>query len=159
WRANHVHRQLWCSSFHLSEERLPLYVRELRARRIRFLEGYPSTIFILARHLLRSGERLPMQAVYTSSETLHAVQRDAIREAFQPQVFDFYGLAERVVFAGECGAAAGKPLFDEYGVTELTDEAGRPVAPGRAGALTGTTLWNRGMPLIRYRTTDVTRGL
>lgn len=155
WRANHVQRQLWCSSFHLSEENLPLYIAEIRRRGIRFLEGYPSTMFIVAAFLLRRGETLPLRAVFTSSETLHAVQREAFTRAFQCPVFDFYGHAERVIFAGECDRHGGKHLFDEYGVTEILDDTGRPVPDGMPGMLTGTTLWNRGMPLIRYRTGDL----
>lgn len=155
WRANHVQKQLWCSSFHLSEENLPLYVAEIRRRGIRFLEGYPSTMYILASFLLRRGETLPMRAVFTSSETLHDVQRQAFGTAFGAPVFDFYGHAERVIFAGECERHGGKHLFDEYGVAEITDDEGRPVGPDAPGMLTGTTLWNRGMPIIRYRTGDI----
>jgi phenylacetate-CoA ligase len=155
WRANHIQKQLWCSSFHLSEEKLPLYVAELRRRAIPFIEGYPSTLYILASYLLRRGERLTLRGAFTSSETLHAVQREAIEEAFGCPVFDFYGHAERVIFAGECDQHGGKHLSDEYGVTELLDDDGQPVPEGQPGMLTGTTLWNRGMPLIRYRTGDV----
>jgi len=159
WRPDYVQRQLWCSSFHLAEATLPLYTRELRRRNIRFIEGYPSTLFILARYLLRSGQRLPMNAVLTSSETLHPVQRETLSEAFDAPVFDFYGLAERTLFAGECAVHGGKHLFDEYGVTELTDGDGRPTADGESGVLTGTGLWNFGMPLIRYQTSDVSHFL
>ena len=155
WRSNHVQKQLWCSSFHLSEENLPLYVAEIRQRGIRFLEGYPSTMYILASFLLRRGQQLPMGAVFTSSETLHAVQREAFEAAFGCPVFDFYGHAERVIFAGECERHGGKHLYEEYGVTEILDDDGRPVPDDRPGMLTGTTLWNRGMPIIRYRTGDV----
>ena len=157
WRVDHAERHLWCSSFHLSEENLHLYVREFRARQIRFIEGYPSTLFILARHLQRRGETLPMSAIFTSSETLHPMQRETIGQAFASPVFDFYGAAERVIFAGECREHAGKHLFDEYGVTEVTNEDGAPVTEGTQGLLTGTSLWNRGMPMIRYQTSDVTR--
>jgi len=155
WRANSVQKQLWCSSFHLDEATLPLYVAEIRRRGIQFLEGYPSTLFIVARHLLRRGDRLRVRAVFTSSETLHAAQRDALTAAFECPVFDFYGHAERVIFAGECDRHGGKHLFDEYGVTEIVDDSGAEVPDGMPGMLTGTTLWNRGMPLIRYRTGDL----
>ena len=157
WRPDYVQRQLWCSSFHLSEQTLPIYIRELHRRKIRFIEGYPSTLFILARYLIRKGERLPLQAVLTSSETLHHVQRETLTEAFGAPVFDFYGLAERALFAGECALHGGKHLFDEYGVTELTNREGGTVAAGESGVLTGTSLWNFGMPLIRYQTSDVSR--
>jgi phenylacetate-CoA ligase len=140
----------------MNEENLSLYVGAIRARGLRFLEGYPSTLFILARHVLRCGERLPMQAVLTSSETLHSAQREALETAFQCKVFDFYGAAERVIFAGECEHGR-KHLFDEYGVTEFTDDSGLVLALGKAGFMVGTSLWNRGMPLIRYRTNDVSK--
>lgn len=155
WRANYVQKQLWCSSFHLAEATLPQYIAEIRRRGIRFLEGYPSTLYILASYLQRRNETLPMRAVFTSSETLHAIQREAFTAAFECPVFDFYGHAERVIFAAECDRHAGKHVFDEYGVAEIIDDDGRPVAADAPGMLTGTTLWNRGMPIIRYRTGDV----
>lgn len=157
WRVNYVQRQVWFSAFHMSESNLPHYVQAIRARGLHFLEGYPSTLFILARHVLRRGERLPMRGILTSSETLHDAQRQALEAAFQCPVFDFYGAAERVVFAGECDCHGGKHLFDEYGVTEFVDDEGRPLADGQAGVIVGTSLWNRGMPLIRYRTSDLSR--
>jgi phenylacetate-CoA ligase len=41
-------------------------------------------------------------------------------------------------------------------VTEIVDEEGRPVPDGEMGELVITTLQMEGMPLIRYRTGDVT---
>ncbi|HEV2150144.1 MAG TPA: hypothetical protein VGR37_22290 [Longimicrobiaceae bacterium] len=155
WRVNRVHRQVWFSSFHMAEENLDLYVREIGRRGLRFLEGYPSTLFIVARHVLRQGLRLPMRAVFTSSETLHSVQRETIREAFGCEIFDFYGHAERVIFAAECEAHSGKHLSEEFGYTEVVDEEGRPVPDGEVGFLVGTSLHNHAMPLIRYRTGDL----
>ena len=157
WRVNYIQRQVWFSAFHLSEENLPCYVAAIRAHRLRFLEGYPSTLFILARYLTRRGERLPMRAVLTSSETLHSVQREALEAAFDCRVLDFYGAAERVIFAGQCDKGGHKHLFDEYGVTEIVDGEGRPRPDGQEGVMVGTSLWNHGMPLIRYQTGDVSR--
>ena len=157
WRTNYVQRQVWFSAFHLSEENIPRYLAAIRSRRLGFLEGYPSTLFIVARYLLRHAQQLPMRAVFTSSETLHAVQREAIEAAFQCPVFDFYGAAERVIFAGTCSEGRQKHFFDEYGVTEFVDDAERPLPDGHVGIMVGTSLWNRGMPLIRYRTSDVSR--
>jgi phenylacetate-CoA ligase len=143
----------------MSEQSLEAYVAEIGRRRLRFLEGYPSTLFILATYLRRTGQTLPMQAVFTSSETLHPVQRDAIEQAFTCRLFDFYGLAERAIFAGECEAHAGRHLSEDFGYTEVVDESGQPVTPGNWGYLVGTSLHNRAMPLLRYRTNDVSRVL
>lgn len=156
WRRNHVQRQIWFSSFHMSDANLRAYVDEIRGRGLRFLDGYPSTLFILAQHLLRRGERLPLAAVFTSSETLHAVQREAIESAFACRIFDYYGLAERVIFASECEVHAGKHLAEDFGATEVVDADGNPVAEGEIGHLVGTSLHNVAMPMLRYRTTDLT---
>jgi phenylacetate-CoA ligase len=156
WRVNHPHRQVWFSSFHMSEENLRLYVSEIRRCGLRYLEGYPSTLFILANHILRSGDRLPLQAVLTSSETVHQVQRETIEAAFECRMFDFYGLAERVAFAGECEVHDGLHLAEEFAYVEIVDGEGRPVPDGTPGYLVGTSLHNRAMPMIRYRTSDVT---
>ena len=155
WRANAVQRQVWFSSFHMSEDNLEAYVEEIRRRSLRALEGYPSTLFILARYLLRTGQRLPMRAVLSSSETLHAAQRESIEAAFECPLSDFYGLAERVLFACECEAHDGKHLAESYGVTEVVDDEGRPVPAGEPGYLVGTSLHNLAFPMLRYRTSDV----
>lgn len=155
WNANYVQRQLWCSSFHLNDENFPLYVAEIMRRGIRFLEGYPSTLYILARYLVRTGKRLPMKAVFSSSETLLELQRSTIEAAFECPLFDFYGHAERTIFATECEAHDGKHLAEEYGITEVVDENGQPVPDGRPGYLVGTSLHNTALPMIRYRTGDI----
>lgn len=156
WRANRVQRQVWFSSFHMSDESLGAYVREISRRGLRFLEGYPSTLFVLARYVRRHVGCLPMTAVFTSSETLLPTQREEIEGAFACPLFDFYGLAERVAFAGECEAHSGKHVASEYSIVEVVDDDGNPVPDGVEGYLVGTSLHNAAMPMIRYRTADRT---
>lgn len=155
WHANHVQRQVWFSSLHMSETSLALYVREIRRRKLAVIEGYPSTLFVLARYLLDHDERLPMRAVFSSSETLLSTQRDAIEAAFASPLFDFYGHAERTIFAIECEHHQGKHLVEPFGITEIVDEHDRPVPDGQFGYLVGTSLFNRAMPMLRYRTGDI----
>jgi phenylacetate-CoA ligase len=157
WRTNVIQREVWFSSFHMSEATLGSYLAEIERRRLRFLEGYPSTLFILATYLKRSGRTLPLTAVFTSSETLHPLQREVIEEAFSCRLFDFYGLAERVIFASECEAHRGRHLAEDFGFTEIVDDDGHPVPPGSWGYLVGTSLHNTAMPMLRYRTSDVSR--
>jgi phenylacetate-CoA ligase len=59
WRWNAPWRQLLLSSFHLQEKNLPLYLDAMRARRCQFLDAYPSTAYILARHLVGAGRPFP----------------------------------------------------------------------------------------------------
>lgn len=98
-----------------------------------------------------------MKAVFTSSETLHDTQRQAIEAAFHAPIFDFYGHAERVIFAAECHVHDGKHLAEDFGFVEIVDDRGEPVPEGEHGYLVGTSLHNRAMPMIRYRTGDVSR--
>jgi phenylacetate-CoA ligase len=156
WRMNYLHNQLWLSSFHLREESLHYYVEKLKSYRPAAIEGYPSTVYILARYLLSRNLTLPVKAVLTSSETLYPVQRAAMEAAFGCKVFDFYGLAERVVFATECDQHTGRHLNFEYGLVEIVDDKNRQLPAGRSGFVVSTSLQNFGMPFIRYRTSDVT---
>ena len=154
WRHNRALNQLLCSTFHLSPANLDAYLDALREFRPAVLDGYPSSLFVMAKLLLNRGERLPLQAAVTSSETLYDFQREAIESAFDCRVFDYYAAAERVVFSVECDHHRGHHLCEEYGLTEILDDADQPVTGEGEGAMVGTGLHNLGMPLIRYRTTD-----
>lgn len=156
WVENFVQRQVWYSSLHLSDETIPAYVQDMRRRRLAILEGYPSTLYLLAKCLVRSGQTLPMQVVFSSSETLHELQRSTIEEAFDCEVFDYYGHAERVAFAVECRAHVGKHLVEPFGITEVVDSEGNRMPDESPGFLAGTTLFNTAMPLLRYVTSDIT---
>lgn len=156
WRENRRHRQLLLSSFHLSKENLPAYFEALEAFRPDVVDGYPSTLYLLAKFLRSRRQTFPLKAAVTSSETLYDFQREAIEERFACRVFDYYALAERVVFSGECEHHMGHHLAMEYGLAEVVDPHGQPLPDGATGRLVGTTLHNAAMPLIRYVTDDMT---
>jgi phenylacetate-CoA ligase len=155
WHEDKLHKMLWMSSFHLAENFLPHYLAKLREYRPAAVEGYPSTVYVLARYLKSIGQTLPVKAVFTSSETLLPFQRELIEERFVAPVFDFFGMAERVAFATQCAEAHAYHLNFEYAFNEIVDSAGKPVAPGENGYLVGTSLLNFGMPFIRYKSSDV----
>ncbi len=154
WRKNYINNQLFMSSFHLKEETLPCYFEKLKKDGIQFIEGYPSTIYILAMYLNNRRLTFPLKAVLTSSETLFESQREAIEKAFCCRVFDYYGMAERAVFATECEEHQGHHLNMDYGITEFLDNDNNPVRTGEPGRIVATGLHNLAMPLIRYQTND-----
>lgn len=155
WRMNYVHNQLWLSAFHLSEKNIPYYIEKLEKFEPKFIEGYPSTLYILARYLNAKNIVMPLNATFTSSETLFQYQKEAIENAFVCKNYDFYGLAERVVFATECNEHNGKHLNSDYSIVEFVDGDGKNLEKGQLGRMVGTSLHNMGMPLIRYMTNDV----
>ena len=141
--------QLVVSSFRLTAERLPGLLAEIRAFCPQVVEGWPSSISILAGLLRDAGERLPVVGVITSSEVMSVQQRALIGEVFGGPVIDHYGQTERVAMAGSC-EAGGYHEFPDYGIVELLPVAGQ----AERWEIVGTPLHNWGFPLFRYRTGD-----
>ncbi|MCP4266707.1 MAG: phenylacetate--CoA ligase family protein [Candidatus Brocadiaceae bacterium] len=155
WRMNYLHNQLWFSAFHMTDENLEFYINKLEQFNPVIIEGYPSTMFILARYLASHNKTLSLKAVLTSSETLHEAQREIIEKVFCCRVFDFYGLAERTIFTTECDKHSGHHINMEYGILELLNNSDEPVGNNKMGKMVGTSLHNYGMPFIRYASNDI----
>lgn len=155
WRYNYLHNQVLFSSFHMSPQNLPHYIAELRRFGPKVLDGYPSTLYVIAKHLLNTGQTLKLHAVISSSETLYDFQREAIEKSFECRVFDYFAAAERVAFSSECDRHEGHHLADEYGIAEIIGDNGQRLGPGSTGVLVGTSLHNYAMPMLRYVTNDM----
>jgi phenylacetate-coenzyme A ligase PaaK-like adenylate-forming protein len=146
------------SSYHLTEDRLPLYISRLRDYQPQFIRAYPSSATLLAQFILTQNEPPidSVRAVLCGSETLYEWQRKLIELAFRCRVFSWYGQSERVCLAGECEHDSRLHIFPQYGVVELVDEDGQVIeSAGRSGEVVATGFLNPAMPLIRYRTGDV----
>lgn len=156
WRYNYLHNQLFLSSFHLSKHNMDAYISEIMRYKPLVLDGYPSTLYVLAKYLMNIGQKIQLKAALTSSETLYETQREIIEDSFQCKVFDYYGAAERVMFATECDRHEGHHINSEYGITEFLNKDNEPVSAGETGYVVGTSLHNFGMPLLRYKTSDLT---
>ncbi len=83
-------------------------------------------------------------------------QRTVIEKAFSCLLYDFYGMAERVVFATECEKHDAKHINMDFGIVETLSKDGLPADYGSIGRIVATGLHNYAMPLIRYETSDVT---
>ncbi len=153
WELSFAENKLIMSSYHLSAKTMDHYLAALRKYRILGIEGYPSSVYALARFLLERDQQLPMKAILTTSETLTQKQKSAIEKAFACRVFDYYGMAERVAAIHTCEHGRYH-LVPEYSLVELikTDRLGDGCLE-----VVGTTFNNRAMPLIRYRVGDIVR--
>jgi phenylacetate-CoA ligase len=75
------------------------------------------------------------------------------------QAFDIYGLSEIIGpgVAIECPCHRGLHIFEDHFYPEVIDpETGRVMPDGEEGELVLTTLSKQAMPMIRYRTRDIT---
>jgi phenylacetate-CoA ligase len=73
---------------------------------------------------------------------------------------DTYGLSEVMGpgVSGECTAHCGLHINEDHFLVEIIDPAtGEPLPPGQHGELVITTLTKEALPVLRYRTGDITR--
>nr|WP_319509737.1 phenylacetate--CoA ligase [uncultured Draconibacterium sp.] len=87
-------------------------------------------------------------------------QRKRIEEMYGVRAFNSFGLSEMngpgVAF--ECTHQNGLHIWEDSYIVEIIDpETLQPVPDGEYGELVMTTLDREAMPLIRYRTRDITR--
>ena len=87
--------------------------------------------------------------------------RAEIEQAFDMHAVDIYGLSEVMGpgVANECVESKdGLHLWEDHFYPEIIDpETGRVLPDGEMGELVFTTLTKEGLPIIRYRTRDLTR--
>lgn len=85
--------------------------------------------------------------------------RKELEEKLHIKAYDIYGLTEisGPGVGGECECQNGTHLWEDLFYPEIVDPVTlQPVAPGEKGELVFTTLDKWGMPMIRYRTRDLT---
>jgi phenylacetate-CoA ligase len=152
WMVNLPDRELWLSAFHLSPSTARHYLERISQFGAVALETYPTVAYVLALQARRLNFPLRLRTVMTTTETLFQFQREVIEETFQAEVYDYYGCAERVVFAMECGRHDGLHLVEGFGYVEPTPARDGDVPAG----IVATGLTNLGMPLFRYRVPDDT---
>ena len=103
---------------------------------------------------------LPLRAGIFGAEPWTDSMRRRIQAEAGIQAFDIYGLSEIVGpgVAIECSCQDGLHIFEDHFYPEIVDpESGEPLPDGAEGELVLTTLSKRAMPMIRYRTRDITR--
>ncbi|MGO8673361.1 MAG: phenylacetate--CoA ligase family protein [Capsulimonadaceae bacterium] len=102
---------------------------------------------------------LPLRVGIFGAETWTDSMRRHIEEGSGIQAFDIYGLTE-IIGPGvgiECPHHSGLHVFEDYFYPEIVDpETGERLPDGAEGELILTTLSKSAMPILRYRTRDIT---
>ncbi len=104
-------------------------------------------------------KKLPLRAgVFGAEPWSDSIRRHIERES-SIEAFDIYGLSE-IIGPGvgcECGLHNGLHIFEDHFYPEIVDPVtGTPMPDGVEGELVLTTLSKQAMPMIRYRTRDIT---
>ena len=123
----------------------------------------PSYALHLGTTLIEEGEdpkALSLRIACVGAEPYTEETRRRIEALFDMKVYNSYGLSEMngpgVAF--ECQYQNGLHLWEDAYLLEIIDpNTGKLVPDGEVGELVLTTLCRHGMPILRYRTRDLTR--
>ncbi|MGA2402987.1 MAG: DVU_1553 family AMP-dependent CoA ligase [Syntrophobacteraceae bacterium] len=128
----------------------------MEKERIDTLVGIPTQVLGLAR--FSGGRAAPGSVLLSTDHVPDAVSKE-FRRIWGCEVYTHYGMTEMGFGGGvECEARKGYHLREADLYIEIADPGtGSPVSEGKPGEVVFTTLTRRGMPLIRYRTGDVSR--
>ncbi|MGA2673161.1 MAG: phenylacetate--CoA ligase [Terracidiphilus sp.] len=104
-------------------------------------------------------KELPLRAGVFGAEPWSESMRKYIEKMSGIEAFDIYGLSE-IIGPGvgcECRRHQGLHIFEDHFYPEIIDpDTGVPLPDGAEGELVLTTLSKQAMPMIRYRTRDIT---
>jgi phenylacetate-CoA ligase len=122
----------------------------------------PSYALVIAEAAADMGvdlSQLPLRVGFFGAEPWTAGMRDEIETKLSMHALDIYGLSEIIGpgVAYECLEKSGLHVAEDHFLPEIIDPStGEPVPPGERGELVFTTLTKEALPLIRYRTRDLT---
>lgn len=141
-------------------------------RQIKFIKDFGTTaIHAIPSYLTRLHEVMEQEGVDPRKDTKLRVfaigaephteeQRKRIEDMFGVKAYNSFGMSEMCGpgVAFECKEQNGLHIWEDYYIVEIVDpETLEPVPDGEIGELVLTTLNREAMPLLRYRTRDLTR--
>ncbi|MBI5681103.1 MAG: phenylacetate--CoA ligase [Methanobacterium sp.] len=104
-------------------------------------------------------EELNLKAVGFGAEMWTEEMRQEIQKRFKAPAYNIYGLTEIIGpgVALECPEQEGLHVMDDHFYPEIIDsETLKTMGEGEKGELVLTTLTRHGMPILRFRTKDIT---
>lgn len=139
------------------------FLRDLEADAIAATPSYALRLLDVADEMGVDLRELPVSTVIYGAEPCTEPMRAAIEEGFAATAVDIYGLSELIGpgVAAECREAQdGLHVFEDHFYPEVVDpDTGEPVETGEKGELVLTSLSKEGLPVLRYRTGDLTKVL
>jgi phenylacetate-CoA ligase len=103
---------------------------------------------------------LPLHAAFLGAEPMTEKMAARIEEKMGVRVYEQYGLSEIIGpgVASACGYADGMHVWEDHFVPEIVDpDSGERLPDGEVGELVLTAPTKEALPIIRYRTRDLTR--
>jgi len=120
------------------------------------LDGYSSSLFMLAKEVEKTGTRtVRPKCIFGGAELSDIGSRRFIEKVFAAPFYDQYATIELERMAWQCPAKSGYHIDSDALIMEFIDESGvEEVAEGESGEIVCTSLFNYAMPFIRYAIGD-----
>ena len=135
-------------------------MRDLGTTVLAAISTYPLRILEVAREERFDLGSLKLRVAILGSEMWSDDLRRLIERELSLTTFDIIGMTETggPGLGIDCAAREGIHVWEDHYFCEVVDpETDRPRADGEEGELVVSTLTREGLPLIRYRTHDLTR--
>ena len=135
-------------------------MRDLKATVVAAIATYPLRLIEAAREERFDLGSLSLRVGILGSEMWSDELRARIERELDIRTFDIIGMTESggPGLGIDCAARAGVHVWEDHYHPEIVDPATGAVVPdGTEGELVISTLTREGLPLIRYRTHDLTR--
>src|SRR5215471_933405 len=139
-----------------------LTMRDLRATVLAGIATYPLRILEVAREEQFDLASLSLRVAILGAEMWSDDLRRRIERELHIATFDIFGMTETggPGLGIDCEARDGIHVWEDHYFCEVVDPTtGAPRGDGEEGELVVSTLTREGLPLIRYRTHDLTRVL
>ncbi|MCL6591149.1 MAG: phenylacetate--CoA ligase [Firmicutes bacterium] len=139
-------------------------------RQIKIMKDFGATVLVatptyalhmaeVAQEMGINPRELKLKVGLFGSEPWSENMRKELEKVWGFQATDNYGLSEIIGpgVSGECRYCAGLHIFEDHFIPEIIDpETGAVREPGAEGELVLTALTKEALPMIRYRTKDIT---
>jgi phenylacetate-CoA ligase len=160
WRGRLRNRMLerarYLDTLHMDEAALARFAGSLRRRPPSLLFGHAHSLYLLAQYFRENGGAgFQPRGIIATAMVLHDWERQTIQSVFGRPVTNRYGCEEVSLIACECERHQGLHVNADGIYVEVVRPDGSPAAPGELGAVVVTDLFNRAMPLIRYKVGDL----
>lgn len=131
------------NGMNLSDEKLKGYTDLMKSKKVKYIYGYASAVYLVANYVLRNQLNLGIKGCFTTSEILTPDYRKEIEKAFNCKVMDCYGARDSGITAYEINPGYYYVSHNSY--AELYDKFEK-----NKGSILVTDLLNYAFPFIRY---------
>jgi len=152
YMVNPATREIIFDGYRNDEPYIRKVHRVLKRNGVHTLYGYPSAIVSMVRQFLKYGlDTSFLHLALLTSEKVPQATCKLLCDQLGMKISTFYGHTEKLILIEQTDTTPTFAIEPGYGLAEIIDANGKEAM---SGELVGSTLFNKVMPLLRYRTGD-----